>query len=369
MNSFNPMLHGLRGIAAIGVLLFHWVSLFPELASSVSNLSALGTTWNLSALIGVGWLGVPLFFVLSGYLLGSQLAHRELSLPVVARFWKRRFYRIYPAVWVQLAILIALLPIPPPSIADLFRNLALWVNLPPWMTPPINGVWWTLPVELGFYLLLPLLILIERKIGWVPLLIGSMALTLTWRCGSILVIDREDNASLLTVLDALPGTLFTFVAGLSLAFIPWQPTLRQRRLSLLLVILIFFALLHWLRISADNYWKDHWILVIWHPLMALVIATGVYLLLTPPPEFNVLTSKPFVWLGEVSFGIYLWHFPVLQNLLVHWPDAWNTVPMSALALLLILAITLPIAALSFYLIERPIMGWGKHPNPHDSLPS
>ncbi|GIR70796.1 MAG: hypothetical protein CM15mP74_20470 [Halieaceae bacterium] len=58
--------------------------------------------------LGFGWMGVPLFFVLSGYLLGGQVAHTELDGAFLRRFWLRRFLRIYPAVWAELIILLLL---------------------------------------------------------------------------------------------------------------------------------------------------------------------------------------------------------------------------------------------------------------------
>ena len=57
---------------------------------------------------GFGWLGVPLFFVLSGYLLGSKVIDQRLNRGFITRFWRRRLLRIYPAVWFHLLVLLAL---------------------------------------------------------------------------------------------------------------------------------------------------------------------------------------------------------------------------------------------------------------------
>jgi len=100
-------------------------------------------------------------------------------------------------------------------------------------------------------------------------------------------------------------------------------------------------------------------LAVWNPLMAIVIATGVYCLLKPLPESIFLTSKPFVFLGEISFGIYLWHLPVQYSILIYLPKEGDLPVLSGLALIFSFAITIPVAALSYYLIEQPIMGWGK----------
>ena len=56
--------------------------------------------------IGFGWMGVPLFFILSGWLLGAQVIAANLSPQFLRRFWLRRFLRIYPAVWAELLVLL-----------------------------------------------------------------------------------------------------------------------------------------------------------------------------------------------------------------------------------------------------------------------
>jgi peptidoglycan/LPS O-acetylase OafA/YrhL len=81
--------------------------------------------------------------------------------------------RIYPAVWFELAVLLllaGLIPglITPAAYETLPLQVLLWINLPPVMAEPLNLVWWTLPVELSFYLILPLLGVISRAVVGVP---------------------------------------------------------------------------------------------------------------------------------------------------------------------------------------------------------
>ncbi len=364
MNSFNPVLHGLRGLAACAVVLFHWQHYFPMLARKLEFVNFAGITLNLSIPIHFGWLGVPLFFVLSGYLLGSQLANRDLSAKFVIGFWKRRFLRIYPAAWVQLITLIAInevLPgiISPFSSAELLRNILLYVNLPPWMTTPINEIWWTLPVELGFYILLPFMILLAKKFGWFTVLILSLGLTISWRAGVIFFFETQNYSQYLIILDSIPGSLATFACGMSIAFLNWNLTGMQRRLFLLILMASFFGMQYWLVKNVGAYWSGHWILAVWNPMMAVIISLSVFCMLQPIREIRFLTSRPLIWLGEISFGIYLWHYPIQRMLLLIWPGAWETQSMSALALVLSFSLTLPLAALSFYSIESKVMGWGK----------
>jgi peptidoglycan/LPS O-acetylase OafA/YrhL len=362
---FNPVLHGLRGVAAIAVLLFHWgssIGFFPELRSRML-VYFLGIQWDLGILLDFGWLGVPLFFILSGYLLTTQLLGRDLNLPTVSRFWLRRGLRIYPAFWLQFGVLIALgsafnfMP-QLASGVELVRHVFLWINLPPWMTAPLINVWWTLPIELSFYLMLPLLVLISRYTGWKALVVSALVISISWRYAIMYSYQGESLARHLAVLDSIPGTLFTFCVGFALAniLVHRSPMAVRHRLYLLGAgVAGFYALTHWLWLSRDSYWTGHWMLGVWNPLMAFIIGTMLLALIEPLPGFKWLASKPMVWLGEISYGIYLWHYPVLMFLARGVLSEWRSPVLGLAALMLCLVATLTLASLSYYGLEKPIM--------------
>jgi len=362
--TFNPSLHGLRGIAAFSVFLFHWDSFFPAAGKALPVYPIQGVEWSLAMLISFGWLGVPLFFVLSGYLLGGQLKQQSMSAGRLMHFWKRRALRIYPAVWVQLPILLVAASFIPgitstyPQGADLLRNILLWINMPPWMTSPMNGVWWTLPIELSFYLFLPLLVLIQRKIGWVATYLGCVLCAFTWRWGIIALNDADFYVPYLGWLDMLPGSISSFAAGFAITFIDFKWSKRQWLAATLGTIAVFLLLLHVLLVHIDVYWSGHWLLVVWNSCISLTIAGIIYCAIHPQATGRWLGTAPLVWLGEISFGLYLWHLPVLLALL-KLTELANTATGSFLALLIGLTLTLPLSAASYYWIERPIMGWGK----------
>ncbi len=94
----------------MAVLLYHWGAAFTPFNSirRVMVLPLFGTSFDLGMLLDFGHLGVPLFFILSGYLLTAQLIARELKPQVAYRFWLRRAMRIYPAFWLQLVALVAI---------------------------------------------------------------------------------------------------------------------------------------------------------------------------------------------------------------------------------------------------------------------
>lgn len=361
---FNPSLHALRGVAATAVLIFHWYQFFPAAADAIRPATLAGTILDPTIYIGFGWMGVPLFFVLSGYLLGGQVIHAELDASFLKRFWIRRFLRIYPAVWAELLILLLVGTfvtglISTQGMATLPLQFLLWINLPPFMAEPINLVWWTLPVELSFYLLLPIIGVLVRHVSWRKILVGAVMITLGWRVVWFLSADTDNYLRILPILDSLPGVLLTFMLGFSMNFLPGQLSVLQRRWGVVVSLIALLMLMQWQLTLNDVYWTGHWILIIWPPMIALPIAGLIYFLRDPSPEWQWLQQSWLVWLGHVSFGIYLWHFQVMRVLVLLYPDLWDTPATSLLALLISLPATLALAALSYYVIEKPSMGWGK----------
>lgn len=363
-NSFNPALHGIRGIAALLVLLFHWEQFFPAGGEWIQQYVPKDSLIDPTIYIGFGWMGVPLFFILSGWLLGGQVISANINVSFLRRFWTRRILRIYPAVWAELIILLLVAQMLPGLITQagydtLHLQFLLWLNLPPAMAAPLNGVWWTLPVELGFYLLLPLLGWLTGFLSWRALLGGSLAITMSWRLWIFLSADVENYLVVLPVLDSLIGTLFTFMLGFSLNFLPQSRTIKVRRAGLIVGITCLLCLMQWQLVMNDQYWVGHWILVVWPPMVAAALALIICQLDYPSPNLRWLSSPILVWFGHVSFGVYLWHFQVMRVLVILYPDYWGNPSTSFVALIITISATLILASLSFYLIEKPLMGWGK----------
>ena len=365
-SGFSASLHGLRGLAALAVVLFHWYQIFPALSRQIEPLFPEGSVLNPVSYFGFGWLGVPLFFVLSGYLLGSKVIDQRLNRGFTTRFWRRRLLRIYPAVWFHLLVLLALAPhiaglVKPEMWDSLGLQFLLWINMPPQMQAPISNVLWTLPIELTFYLLLPFLGAISRRVHWVVVLVGALFITLGWRAYWLLSQDLNNYVVLLPYLDMLPGTLFTFMVGYSLNFLHPIVSPSVRRACLILSFTVFIALLQWQLLFNEVYWTGHWILAVWPPCVALTIAAIVYLIDQPSMPVRWLGHPTMIWLGNISFGVYLWHYPIMRAMKLSVPDLWMSPLLSFVALPVALLLALPIATLSYRFIERPLMGWHNAP--------
>ena len=101
---FTPALHGLRGLAALLVLFYHWDGSFPAFGDMLNQLPVVGKFYFY--IIELGWVGVDWFFVLSGFLLTASLWSKSINFKSVINFTIRRVFRIYPGVWLHLFLLL-----------------------------------------------------------------------------------------------------------------------------------------------------------------------------------------------------------------------------------------------------------------------
>ena len=362
MIGFRPSIHGLRAVAALAVLLFHWYQIFPAASLAMGSAFPSNSIFNPTTYLAFGWLGVPLFFILSGYLLGSKVMSTPLSWRFLAGFWRRRFLRIYPAVWLHLAVLLVaaswVTGLVEPAMWDaLGWQFALWINMPPNMQAPISNVMWTLPIELSFYLLLPFIGVLSRRMPWFVLLTMCLAITLLWRTWVMSYFEVAHYTAVLPWLDLLPGSLFTFMVGYSLNFLPSALPKQTVLWGVRVSVIAFLLMLQWQQWRGDVYWTGHWILIVWPACVAVTLGGLVYFGTRHGPSDRWLSRPGMIWLGNISFGIYLWHYPIMRGLFLLFPDQWKTVGMSVVALPIALLLTLPIASLSYRFVERPLMGW------------
>jgi peptidoglycan/LPS O-acetylase OafA/YrhL len=192
-SSHDAVVTGLRGGAALWVFLYHaWVCATPRRLT----VSVVQIDLDFTPLLSAGFAGVSIFFVLSGYLLARPLAEWHAGLrnkPALGQYVFRRVMRVFPAYYAQLILLLWVnyRSGNPQHIdfAGLCRHLFMLFTPPPLGTQPLNGVWWTLPIEFSFYLVLPFLAFSLKFSRWWLILVGSLAIMMLWR--HFVVVDWQ----------------------------------------------------------------------------------------------------------------------------------------------------------------------------------
>ena len=177
----------LRGAAALGVVLFHAARRREFTAAN----PAAGWLANLPvALVSVGYSGVFLFFVISGFCIhlrwGRALADGAASDLGFVSFWKRRFRRLYPPYLAAFGLFLVVLALQDEVkisrffIYDVTMHLTMLHNLDFRTTYTLNGVFWTLAIEEQLYLAYFLLVWLRRRFGWGVALTFCLAVRYLW---------------------------------------------------------------------------------------------------------------------------------------------------------------------------------------------
>jgi peptidoglycan/LPS O-acetylase OafA/YrhL len=354
-----PGLDTLRAIAIVAVMLFHLGWLLPKSFGPVSRF---------------GWMGVDLFFVLSGYLIGSQLLKPYLTgdKPSIAGFYRRRIYRILPAYLFVLS-LYAMLPVwrEEDGISPLWQFLTFTENL--FVDYSIHQAFshvWSLCVEEHFYLLLPLLVLsmMRKPSLWktMTLLVSVVLLGIFLRA-YVLVQELQplgaDNAGVKYIEHIYYPTythLDGLLAGVTLALITifrpsWWAAVARKGHSALLASFVLLGISVWL-------FKDRftsvtgvaaWGTVIGFPVLSL----GLGLLVASSISQNGLLSRFPVpgakLLATLAFSLYLTHKEIVHLDRIYLPSLTKgRDPVATLTY----GVTCTAAAGLLYLcIERPFM--------------
>ncbi|MFC1695040.1 acyltransferase family protein [Pseudomonadota bacterium] len=359
-------LTGMRGFAALMVFLFHYEALHPGIRLDLA-VPVIGRI--LQFPLGFGGAGVDIFFVLSGFLLTLPFAGAALertTAPDVSRYFKRRFLRVFPAYYAQLFIILALggwfVTWTPQTAPDLAAHLVMFFNIGAQPVTPLVGVWWTLPVEMGFYLLLPLLAPMLRPSRWIPVLLAGLAISLLYRGWAAAHFGNLGSAQVFLAASQLPGSLAEFLLGASAALlVQWLPGTEWSRPADWILDLFFIMglvvpavwLWHVVLGAGTGYWMGHWGMIVAPVALGLPLSIAVLGLYWGSRVGTLLLANRVVYyLGLISYSLYLWHFVVMQQIQFLLGDTysglghWVTFPLNTAAVI-------AVASLSYYLVERP----------------
>jgi len=324
MRSHIPALDGLRAIAVLLVIATH----------------------TAHPLLGIGWVGVDVFFVLSGFLI-SRLLLTEIQETGTIRlgpFYGRRAARLYPALLLTLMLvaLLALTDLNESSEITALRAVIAGVYLSDlWVwgggdLGPLTHTW-SLAVEEQFYLLWPLLLLVQRTRARAGLVIAAGAASLAamlwphWPTGQI------DHSA---VYFAPWARAWELLLGCGLAMSwptveraarPWAAWAGCAAAAAVLATAPLFPV--------ASAWQA---LLVGVSTVAVIWASG-----TRSLPVRVLAARPLRWIGDRSYGLYLYHYPAF------WVAGQFALRRSMVAVVA-MAIALPVAYLSYRFVEVPI---------------
>jgi peptidoglycan/LPS O-acetylase OafA/YrhL/lysophospholipase L1-like esterase len=360
---YLPGIDALRALAVLAVFLYH-----------------AGVGW-----MPGGFLGVDLFFVISGYLITSLLVseYRRGGHIRLGQFWLRRAKRLLPAVGVFIAVTMVVAAIVTPediaglrgdAVSSLFY-VANWnfvfehqSYFDQFQRPSLFRHLWSLSVEEQFYLLWPLVFaagmtLFGRRRLLAGVIAGALAsVLLAW----ILFDQGGDNSRLYYGTDTHAVGL---LAGVALALV-WSPLGVRRRsagrlvgptLDAIGVLALGYIVLSFVHVHDYDLGLYH------GGYLSLAIVTAILLAVLAHPAARLgklIGRPPVLWLGLRSYSFYLWHWPVL---VLTRPGVDVSMPRGILIPLQLLVV-LALADLSYRFVELPFRGKTKMPRlPEDWL--
>jgi peptidoglycan/LPS O-acetylase OafA/YrhL len=356
-------LDGLRGLAAAAIVVHHaW--LFDHGDNRTHVITAF------DSVVDELRLGVALFFVLSGFLVYRPFAAAALDgtrRPSLAVYTRRRVARILPAYWLVLAASFVLLAaIDHPGRATLGQLpifLAFAQNQFAATHGHLDPPMWSLTVEVSFYALLPLVGLVASRLATRREAQLGLCAALA-ACGLAFCALASLEGWGTTVTDSLLTQIPVFACGMAVAVLAHRRTVTARtgrRLVLAALPLAIFG--GWLEVAAFPSEGPLRTALCDFPA-AVGFALVVYALVASPIRARALGSVPMRTLGTLSYGMYLWHFPLIYGLRAAglWPS--ELLPAMALTLGGVIAL----AAISWYGLERPIVRWAHRTSARDAPP-
>jgi peptidoglycan/LPS O-acetylase OafA/YrhL len=333
---YKPALDGLRAFAILPVLLFHG--------------GAPGFRW--------GYIGVDVFFVISGYLITSILLNEYVRRGKISflAFYRRRALRLLPALVVVCLSFFCLscvvLKDPKQAaqeVAIVLLYVANWTRALDAGVPKALGHTWSLSIEEQFYTAWPLVVLailsFKSSARFAFRFIVALALAVAcWR--ACLAVEGISADRLYFGTDTRADAL---LIGAGLAFALATPGMAVRLESVTRYLWIPAAILV-IALPAIFPWFDRRMFYAGFGIVALSAATILAAALYEGFLARVLGSRTLVWIGKRSYGLYLWHYPIMLLCLLQFrvPDGVALTLIEATA-------SLVLAALSYEFIERPFL--------------
>lgn len=348
-------LDGIRGLGVILVLLYHYGS----------SAAVFGLSNPILKLTGLGWSGVDLFFVLSGFLITGILYDSKGGKNYFKNFYARRTLRIFPLYYVAAIVVILLAVI---SQYDLLGGAnPIWILLYVGnFQMAIEGGgstldhFWSLAIEEQFYLVWPLVVLTLSRAKL--MLVAAAMVVIAPIIRTLLVLNDVPDLAVYVLtparMDGLAmGALIALVMRGSKGIaplVPWAWKLGGAALAAFLMIVI-------LRREVSS--GDPVILTAGISLLTIIYASVLILSLTFRPLQLVMEQPVMRWFGKYSYGLYVWH-PIVNMILLHSPltERFGAITPVKAVLLLVMAfiVSVLISLASYKFMESPLLRLKRH---------
>lgn len=382
-----PTLDGMRGVAVILVLVFHFAWTFPGDDPSAASGLLDELAVQLHALMWSGWIGVDLFFVLSGYLITRGLV-TDSNKPLGTRmkmFWMRRVLRIFPLYY---AVVILGTVVTLAFGAQWIPGLPYWLYMQNYVLafdPEVmrwTAHFWSLAIEEQFYFIWPIVALVVSRRRLIPTILVLVVLTVGLRAG--LTFKGADVALFQGWFGGEPGGIehgiakfvyratFTRADGLLLgAFVavtqrevhhPAAHVWRSLRRPILIGTALALAGLYVLAVGLNDY--DRRVIGVGYVTLALFFAAAISLCadhVIGERTRRLLSWRPLVSCGKVSYGMYIFHWPLVVlgvPYLTRWQEGQSTATQMAVSggfVVLGIVVIWALASVSFRFFESPFL--------------
>lgn len=367
------ILDGLRGIAIAFVMWFHvW-----EITWQGAAFTVFGREIDFTFLARMGFVGVEIFFFVSGFCLfwpyARALAERR-PMPTIKHFAYRRFIKIVPSYLLALAVLVALGSERDRSLDDGIKDVLAHVFfVHTWFQSyfgSIDGVLWSLGVEVQFYVIFPLVVL--AFVRWPrATALGLVALAFVWRYAVEQCCATGPYNHFHQLANQLPAYLDLFAIGMFAAWIvavvlPSVTFTQRVRVIGTLVALAGCAWVVGLIGNVDSVrgmhdYAEHW--QVWNrfPFGVALLVVTVGSVAAFPLWHRLFANRVLVFLSVISYNAYIWHQLVARGLLwlkippIATTDPHNDPHWQLLALPIYLLAGVAVASVLTYAFERPLL--------------
>ena len=338
--SYVPELDGLRGVAILVVMLFH------------ANVSFLGG----------GFIGVDIFFVLSGFLITSLLIKEFEHTGSVSlkHFYMRRILRLGPALLLLLVVFCIVGFIflgEEKAIANLVDALIALAYLSNWARafdlhpPDFLGHTWSLSIEEQFYILWPIVLVTLLRINknrWVVVFFAAVVALISWFLRILMAMNDVSVERLYNGLDTRADAL---MVGCVLGILTSSRLISERAKDILAQWLKYVALsfmICLLGFFVFSEWQDLRMYYFGFFAVELFAVTLIFDIMTNKKSVigKILAMRWLVWVGSISYGLYLWHYPIFRTMIALGYNDWAVIFIGTF-------VTFVIATGSYYFLEDP----------------